>query len=31
MWQHEHEARCADILGQPFPEIHIFMDQFFAR
>ena len=31
MWQHEHEARCLEILGQPFSEIHQFMDQFFPR
>lgn len=31
MRQAEHEARCQEILGQPWPEVHEFLDQFFPR
>lgn len=31
MRQEEHEAHCQEILGQPWPEVHEFLDQFFQR
>ncbi len=27
----EHCARCEKLLGQPWPEVHAFLDQFFAQ
>lgn len=31
MFQHEHEDRCIAQLGQPFPEVHNYIDQYFFR
>ena len=31
MLQDKHENRCIDLLGSPYPEVHIFLDQYFSQ
>lgn len=31
MKREEHEAECVQLLGKPFTEVHLFMDQFMGK